>query len=180
MGIGIARTNVSNLVFHLYARSVHPELFEVYAEKELWQHAYSAVIRICESGHTISFRYRNQTVTELTSTREHVLPQRKRCLEKRLRGHRDESFRFEDGLEYQVSYQLEQLEPDVFLNFHEELMLDCDRAEVAYRFSAGNRLSPVPLSLVRADADTKSLLIHAFHTFPECYAVVKTQSLFEL
>jgi hypothetical protein len=33
---------------------------------------------------------------------------------------------------------------------------------------------------VQTDVWTHSLLIHAFHTFPEDCAIVKTQSLFEL
>lgn len=180
MGVGFARTSVSNLVFHLYGRSVHPELFDNFAEKAIWRTDYNAVIRICDAGHTVGFRYDGRTVTEVAATRDQVLPQRKRLLEKRLRGHRDESFRFDNGLLYQASYQLEQLDPEVFLNFHEELLVDCERADVAHLFPAGNRLSPMPLSLIVADADAHSLLIHAYHTFPECYAVVKTQSLFEL
>jgi hypothetical protein len=75
---------------------------------------------------------------------------------------------------------MERLEPTVFLNFHEELSADCKRAAVSYRFPSENRLSPEPLSLLRTDTGTRSLLIHAFHTFPESSSVLKTQSLFEL
>jgi hypothetical protein len=75
---------------------------------------------------------------------------------------------------------MERLEPIVFLNFHEELSADCKRAAVHYRFPTENRLSPEPLSLLRTDSGPRSLLIHAFHTFPESCSVLKTQSLFEL
>lgn len=180
MSVKFARPSSSGLVFHVYGRSVHPELFYVFAEKELWRDAYRAVIRICDAGHIVDFRYDNTTVTEVTATRQQSLPQKKRFLDKRLRGSRDESFRFENGLQYQVSYQLEQLDPEVYINFHEELLLDCGRVAVAHRFPSANRFSPEPLSLVRADANYDSLLIHAYHTFPESYSVVKTQSLFEL
>ncbi len=33
---------------------------------------------------------------------------------------------------------------------------------------------------VRTDAERNGLLVHAVHTFPECSAVVRSQSLFEL
>ena len=35
MTVSFARPDVSNLVFHLYERSVHPESFQVHAEEEV-------------------------------------------------------------------------------------------------------------------------------------------------
>lgn len=180
MEVGYARPSVSDLVFHAYGRTVHPELFQVYAEMQVWQEAFSAEIRICDAGHTVGFRHNGNFITEVTASGEQPLPQRKRFLKKRLRGHRDESFHFEDGLRYHVSYQLEQVDPEVFLNIHEELLIDLGTADVSHSFPPAGRLSPGPLSLIRADVGVRSLLIHAFHTFPQSNAVVKTQSLFEL
>lgn len=180
MQVGYARPSVSNLVFHAYGRTVHPELFQVHAKMQVCQEAYGAEISICDAGHTVAFEFDGNIITEVTATTEQSLPCRKRFLDKRLRGCRDESFRFGNGLRYHVSYQLEQLDPEVFLEIHEELLLDCNTADVAHIFPSGNRLAPGPLSLIRADAGIRSLLIHAFHTFPESNAVVKTQSLFEM
>ena len=180
MNVDFARPNVSDLVFHLYGRSVHPELFEIYTESAILLEAFEARIRICSAGHVVEFRRDADTITEVTATRKQPLPQKKRFLENRLRGSRDDSFRFECGIRYQVSYQVERLDPEVFLNFHEELLIDCDRAETAHCFPAGSRLAPGPISLVQTDVCSGSLLVHAFHTFPESCAVVKTQSLFEV
>ena len=180
MSVGFVRPNSSRLMLHVYGRSVHPELFRIFAETDIAQDGYSATLRICDTGHTIDFRYKGHTVTELTASRDQLLPQKKRLLEKSLRGCRDESVRFDGGLRYSLSYQMERLDPTVFLNFHEELLADCKRAAVAYRFPAENRLSPEPLSLLRTETAARSLLIHAFHTFPESGSVLKTQSLFEL
>ncbi len=180
MNVGFARPDVSDLVFHLFDRTLHPELFEVYAAAEVVQDDYAATMQICNAGHLISFRAKGQTITEVTTTRQHPLPQRKRYLQKRLRGCRDETVQFESGTVYHVSYQLEQLDPEVFLNFHEELLIDCNRAKVSHQFPGGNRLAPHPLSFIQTDIWPHSLLIHTFHTFPENCAVVKTQSLFEL
>jgi hypothetical protein len=167
-------------MLHVYGRSVHPELFRIFAETEIAQNGYSATLRICDTGHSIDFRYNGHTLTELTASRDQLLPQKKRLLEKSLRGCRDECVHFDGGLKYSLSYQMERLEPTVFVDFHQELVADCKRAAVAYRFPAENRLSPEPLSLLRTDSGTRNLLIHAFHTFPESCSVLKTQSLFEL
>ena len=180
MNVDFARPSVSDLVFQAYGRSVHPELFQVYADLQVWQEEYTADIRICDAGHTIDFHRNGQCVTEVTATGKQPLPQRKRFLDRRLRGSRDESFRLEGGLKYHVSYQLEQLDPEVYPEIHEELLVDTKTANVSHCFPAGNRLSPGPLSLIRVDVGARSLLIHAFHTFPDALAVVKTQSLFEL
>ena len=180
MTVGFARPDVADLMFHLYGRSIHPELLITYAESEIEQDDYTASIRVCDAGHVISFCSRGQTVSEITSTRQHPLPQKKRYLEKKLRGSRDAAVSFDCGLQYHVSYQLEQLKSEIFLNFHQELLIDCSRAAVAHRFPGGNRLSPCPLSFIQTDVWPNSLLIHTFHTFPENCAVVKTQSLFEV
>ena len=180
MSVGFARPNSSNLVFQLYGRSVHPELFQVYASAHVWQPAYGATIQICDAGHIIAFRRDRTIVTEVTASRQQALPQRKRFLDRRLRGSRDENFLFDGGVRYSASYQLERLDPEVFLTVHEELLKDGRRAALCHRFPATSRLSPEPISLIRTESDPQSLLIHAFHTFPENSVVVRTQSLFEL
>ncbi len=175
------RPDAAKLEFHLYDRSVHPELFRVYRETTVCcRGKYEAHIKICDAGHLVEFHHQQRSLTELIAFRNQPLPHRKRAIEKRLRGCRDESFRSNCGVHYQISYQLEKLDTDVFLNFHEELLGDCDRAAVSHQFPASTRLAPCPLSLIRTEACRASLLIHAYHTFPDSCAVVKTQSLFEI
>ncbi len=180
MSVGFARPNSSNLVFQVYGRSVHPELFQTFAALQIWQQTYNAKIQICDAGHVVCFREGGTTVTEVTATRQQSLPQQKRFLDRRLKGCRDEAVQFDGGLRYSASYQLEKLDPEVYLNAHDELLKDCRRAALFHRFPAASRLAPGPISLIRTEADTQTLLIHAYHTFPENCVVVKTQSLFEL
>lgn len=180
MSVSFTRANIADLAFSIYDRSVHPELFQVFASTEFGFEDYSAQLQICEAGHTVAFRHAGQTITEVVATREQLLPQFKRILERRIRDSRDETHRFENGIRYQASFQLERLDPEVFQNLHEELTLDCTRADLAVQFPPGHRLAPAALSLIRTDATASSLLVHAYHTFPESAAVVKVQSLFEL
>jgi len=180
MHVGFARPDVDELVLHLYGRSVHPELFDVYARSELRLEGFTVDLRLCDAGHVIEFRHAGGVLTEVASTGRHPLPNRKRMIDNKLHGNRDECHDFECGLRYQVSYQVEYLDPEVYLNFHEELLGDCRRAAVAFCFPPGNRFSPCPISLIRREVYPDSLLVHAFHTFPDSCAVVKTQSLFEM
>lgn len=180
MNISSIRPDVSDLSFHAFGRSLHPELFRTCSGARLRHSTFSAELRICEAGHVVCFQHNGQTITEIASTSRQLLPQRKRLLGDRIRGCHTASIRLDGGIVYHVSFQLEKLEPEVFLNVHEELLLDSERAEVSHHFRSGNRLSPDPLSLIRADLCHDSLAVHTFHTFPESCAVVKTQSLFEM
>jgi hypothetical protein len=67
----------------------------------------------------------------------------------------------------------------LYLRVHEELRADCAKADLAYEFPSPNRFSPGALSLVSAAVTRTSVLLHAFHTFPDHCAVVKTQTLVE-
>ena len=180
MSVSFTRASIAELAFFIFDRSVHPELFQIFATTEFGFADYSAQLQICEAGHTVSLRHAGQTMTEVVATREPFLPQHRRVLERKIRDSRDETHRFANGVRYQASFQLERLDPEVFQNLHDELALDCNRADLACQFPPGHRLAPSPLSLIRTDATATSLLVHAFHTFPDSTAVVKTQSLFEL
>ena len=179
MAVSLIRPDVSELVFHLFHRSVHPELFAIRVAGTIVHDEYEALICLCDAGHFVSFRCGDQTITEVLASGGHALPQQRRLYGRKMRGSRNESRVFEDGLRYQTCYQAETLDAEVFARTHEELALDCLGADLAFRFPPSNRLAPSPLSLVRIDAQNDGLLLHAYHTFPGCRSVVRTQSLFE-
>lgn len=180
MRVEAARPDVDSLVFRLFCRSVHPELLEVHAQTQLRQDAYTADLLICGAGHLVCFRHNGRTLCEVATSMETPLPQHRQVISRRLRGHRNESVEHDGGILYHVSYQVEQLDPDVFLHCHEELLFDAAKSRVAHRFAATTRLSPPPLSILQIEERPHSLLVHAFHTFPDNRAIVKTQSLFEI
>lgn len=180
MDVGFARPDVARLVFRLFSRELHPELVNVYAQAEVENSDYALKLQICDAGHVITFRRNGKVLTEVMTGRESPLPKRRRILSHGVQGHHCESIQFADGVSYHVSFQLEQLEPEVFYHFHEELMADCAAAELSYRFGAANRLAPTPLSFMQIETSNDGLVVHVFHTYPDNYAVVKTQSLFEI
>lgn len=180
MNVGFVRPSVSELSLHLFEWSLHPELFEIRAQQAIRQADYSANVAISDAGHVVELRCGQLTLTEVLARKDQLLPERKLVINRRIKGCRDETCQLDSGAKYHFSFQVERLPPEVFLNLHEELLLDCQRAPIAHSFIAANRLSPAALSFVQTDIWQRSLLIHAFHTFPEDCAIVKTQSLFEL
>lgn len=180
MNVGFVRPSVSELALHLFDWSLHPELFAIRRRETIRQTDYAATVGISDAGHVVEFRHKDLTLTEVLARRDQSLPERRLILNRRVKGSRDESHELESGAKYHLSFQVEKLPPDVFLNMHDELLMDCQRAPISESFGGANRLSPAALSFIQTDIWPRSLLIHAFHTFPEDCAIVKTQTLFEL
>lgn len=179
MQVDYHQPDATQLAFRLFDRVLHPELFDRYAEALLTAADFSVLLRICDGGHVLQFRHQRQVLTEVLGPAEQDLPTQGRCFGFRLRGHRDATHQLPAAVRYQCSTQMEQLAPEVFLDVQEELRRDADKAFLAYEFPGGHRLSPAPLSLLQGEVQARSLLLHAFHTFPESHCILRTQSLFE-
>ena len=174
------RPKVAELVFQLYGRPLHPELFEVYHSQTVKRGDYQAKIDITSAGHVVTWRYAGLTLTEVAASAQHPLPERRRLLSYRLKGQRSDRVECRGRVSYQVSFSLEPAEPEVFWNFQQELALDGLRQGLLHKFDSSGRIALGALSYINVEPRHRSLLIQAFHTFPDDYAIVKSQSLFQL
>lgn len=175
-----ARPNVADLVFQVYGRPLHPELFEVHSRGQIERGDYKATILITSAGHAVSWSYQGLTLTEVATSARNPLPQKRRLLSYKLKGHRADRVPCRGGVGYQVNFQLEKVDPDVFWSFQQELANDGEGQGLLYRFNTSDRLALGALSYVKVETRSRSMLVQAFHTFPDDYAIVKSQSLFEL
>lgn len=180
MPLHVARPDVSELVLCAFERPLHPELFAHYRALTLSNIAMQLEARLHSAGHVLVVRVGSLTVTEVISDRREPLPQHRRLFQHRLRGCQNAAVELGSRLRYSVSASIEQLTHATFLRHSEELVGDCHGASLSVHFDGSNRFSPGAVSLLRTEAWRDSLLVHAFHTFPDHLAVVKTQSLFEL
>lgn len=178
MNVQFARADASQLAFHLFDRAVHPELLDIFAESHIAAPGFEAVLRICGAGHAIEFRRGQRRITEVIGGADQELPQHGRCAVHRLRNGRDLEVGV-DGVDYCCSAHIERLEPEVFHEVHGELLTDSSKALLSYEFPSLHRLQPGAVSIMQAEATASSLIVHAFHTFPESRAVLRTQSLFD-
>jgi len=175
------RPKVAELVFQLYGRALHPELFQVFATRKIERGDYEATINITGAGHVITWRYQGMTLTEVAAAAQQPLPERRRLMNYKLKGQRQDRLDCRGGCRYQVNFQLEDsVDPDVFYAFQQELTLDGQRQGLLHRFESSGRFALGALSYVSIETRPKALLVQAFHTFPNDYAIVKSQSLFEL
>lgn len=174
------RPKVAELAFQLYGRSLHPELFEIYKSHTVERGGYTAKVDITSAGHVVTWRYGGMTLTEVAASAQHPLPQRRRLLSYRLRGERDDRVECRGGVTYQMSFQLEPADPEIFWTFQRELADHGERRGMLHTFDASGRMAMGALSYIHVETRNRSVLVQAFHTFPDDYAIVKSQSLFEL
>jgi hypothetical protein len=170
---------VCDLVFQVYGRPLHPELFDILAMRRIQREDYEVTVRITRTGHVISWRNRTVHLTEVAAA-EQSLPQHRRLLHHRLRGEHTDVIRAGDGISYQTSFQVEVLPPEIFFHVHDEILADGGKRGLLYHFQPDHRLALAPLGFVNVEARAGCLFLCAFHTFPDEHAVIKTQSLIEM
>ena len=174
------RPKVAELVFRLYGRPLHPELFEVCASGGVSRHDFEAKIDITATGHVVTWRHAGLTLTEVATSSHHPLPERRRLMSYKLKGQRSDGLECRGGITYHVSFQLEPVEPEIFWTFQEELAAEEHGHALVQRFDSSGRIALGAVSYINVEARTRSLLVQTFHTFPDDCAIVKSQSLFEL
>jgi hypothetical protein len=155
-------------------------LFHVYETCTIERGDYVAKIDITGSGHVVTWRHAGLTLTEVAASAQHPLPKMRRLLAYALKGQRNDRIDCRGGIRYQMSFQLEPTDPEVFWTFQQELATQGVQRGLLHRFDSSGRFGLGALSYINVEARSRSLLIQAFHTFPDDYAIVKSQSLFEL
>jgi hypothetical protein len=179
MSVDFLRPPVCELVFQLYGRPLHPELFDILAVRKIQREDYHLTVRITRTGHVITWENRDVCLTEVTAAAEQDLPQSRRLLHYRLRSEQTSTLACAHGIHYQMSFQVEVLSPDIFLHVHDEILADGSKRGLLHNFPAHSRLSLAPLGFISAEARPGCLFLSSFHTFPGENTVVKTQSLIE-
>src|SRR5262249_42942369 len=67
MNAYILRPNVSDLVFQLYGRPLHPELFDILAVRKIQREDYSLSVRITRTGHVVTWENADVVLTEVAT-----------------------------------------------------------------------------------------------------------------
>jgi hypothetical protein len=179
MGVYFLRPRVSELVMHLYGRPLHPELFDILAERRVQREDDTLTVRITRTGHVISWENADVFLTEVTATTDQELPQKRRLFASRMRGEQTRTFPCAHGITYQTSFQIEVLPPEIFLHVHDEIIADGGKRGLLHHFHPHQRLAVSPLGYIAVEGRADCLFLTSFHTFPDEYTVVKTQSLIE-
>ena len=178
MALPILRPDVGEMVFQLYGRPLHPELFDILATRRLRFGDAGLDLWLTRTGHVISWQNRRCHLTEVVAA-DQPLPEWGQLLQHKLRGERCDMLGSLAEINYQVSFQLELLSPEQFLNVHQEVLADGGKHGLLHSFAPNHRWALTPVGLINVESRDGCLFLSTFHTFPDDYAVVKTQSLIE-
>jgi len=174
------RPKIAELVFQLYGRSLHPELFEIYQSRTISRGGYEATVQITSAGHLVTWKYDGIILTEVAAAAHHPLPQKRRLMSYRLKGDRSDQLQCRGGIGYEMSFSLEPANPERFLAYQKELTLQATRQGMLQKFDASGRFDTGAMSYVSIDSRDKEFRVQAFHTFPDDCAVLKIQSSYHL
>jgi hypothetical protein len=169
---------VSDLVFQLYERPLHPEFFDILAVRRIERPDYELAIHITRSGHYITWKNAERLLAEVADV-DQCFSEDRRRVSYRLRGEHAATVALSHGITYQMNFQVETLTPEVFLHVHEEILADGTKRGLLHNFQPNHRLAVAPLGYVAAETRASCVFLSTFHTFPEENAVIKSQTLIE-
>jgi hypothetical protein len=174
----IVRPRVAELVFQLYGRPLHPELFDILTVRKIRHEDYELRIWITRTGHVITWENEDVLLTEVADA-EQSLPEKRRILRYHMRGEHSARFPCCHDILYQTSFQVETLPEEIYLHVHDEILADGTKRGILHNFQPNHRLAIAPLGYVVVETRTNCVLFSTFHTFPEENTIIKSQTLIE-
>lgn len=172
------RPKVAELIFRLYGRSLHPELFQICQTRTIEREAYRAKIDITPAGHIVTWQSADATLCEVVTASHYELP-RFRCLHAAPFHETEEQVvQKRNGVIYGVKFGLEILSPKHFWTVQKQAAHTNIEEGLVHRFDSNGRVALGALSYVFVKSNSRRLVVRSFHTFPEDYTVVCCDSLF--
>jgi hypothetical protein len=170
------RPPIEEMSLHVFRRPLHPELFNRLAVRRTSQATGTLELWLTTSGHVITWAGPVGHFTEVAAASEQ-LPEKGRLLRHRLDGQRSVLVGGPGGGQYHVSFQVERLAPDCFYRFQHEIC--SSRDAFVFVEPTNHRLILSPVRAILVESRQRCISLFTFHTFPDEFAVIKTQSLIE-
>ncbi len=174
------RPKITDLNFHLFARNIHPELFNVCASRTIQREQYELRININTDGHSISFAHDDLLLTEVSAGAHHPLPANQILVSHPVEGVCHDRATVGVRIKYRSEVELESVNPKTFVVIQQQLDEKIEFEGLVHRFGSSGRLSFGAISYINVQAFRKHVQVRTFHTFPETCAVLKSESLFEI
>ena len=174
------RPKITDLNFHLFARNVHPELFELCSSRILERENYQLKLSITTDGHLISFTHDDLVLTEISASAHHPLPSQRNLFSHPIEGVCNDVTTLRDRIGYQSQVQLEGVHPTTFVTIEQQLNEKVECEGLVHRFDSNGRMAFGAVSYIHVQSFRKYARIRTFHTFPDTCAVIKSESRFSL
>ena len=165
--------------FSLYLRGLHPELFDIVDERDIFRDCYDASVWITGASHVVTFSAGEKTLTEVLADEGQELPVQHRLASFTFAQNPQKSFRYDDGIAYDARFECRRYTREKFIDQVREIRHAALPDGVLRVFGAGPGGLP-RMSAIGFVPQHRSLSIRAFHTFPDELAILSTHSRFEV
>jgi len=171
---------VEELAFSLFQRSLHPELFQIYASRRLQTEGYEAHIWLTGCTHVVSVFAGNDCLSEVVSPPGQPLPKQGLIERFQFRGPRSHKCTLSRGISYMTDFQIEKMSNSLYKQSHTELERFARNRGIFVKFPKLEVAGLQPFCYIDYEARRYELHIHSFAAYPEQVTMIKTQSLFDL
>ncbi|GAB5495972.1 MAG: hypothetical protein Phyf2KO_10520 [Phycisphaerales bacterium] len=162
----------------LYARALHPELFDLRSRKVVHHGRYELESWLMPGNHVLRFELGDTCASELVIDREDNLPSTGVVSAFPCAGEKDFEHSFETGkVKYLSTVQTEMLSENLYLSTYRE-MKDHIRENESQTFSWDSEAGP-NLSVLDVQAMHNEVHIQAYHLVAQGGFVLRTASIFE-
>ena len=170
---------VGELTFSLFQRPLHPELFQIYAKRQIKTSNYEADIWVTGCTHVVSVFAKNFCLSEVVSAPGQLLPQRGLIERFQFRGPKSHKCTLSRGISYMTDFQVEKMSPNLYRQSHTDLERFARNRGIFVKFAGLEVAGLQPFCYVDFEARQSELQIHTFSAYPEQVTMIKTQSLFD-
>jgi hypothetical protein len=170
---------IEELTFSLFQRPLHPELFRIYAKRQIRTGKYEADIWITGCTHVVSVYAGDVCLSEVVSTPGQMLPRQGLVERFRFRGPRSHKCTLSRGVNYMTDFQIEKMSTNLYRQSHLDLERFARSRGVFVKFPGLEVGGLQPFCYIDFEARQTELHIHTFAAYPDQVTMIKTQSLFD-
>ncbi len=173
------RPKITELNFSLFARSVHPELFEVCVSRTFVREQYQLTLNITRDGHTACFQNDRCLLTEISASALHPLPTQQMLISHSIQ-HPSKHTTSYQNVVFRSKVEMESVHPSVFVTIQQQLNEQLEVEGLVHRFESNGRIAFGAISYMNVQSFQKHVLVRSFHTFPDTCTVMKSESRFSI
>ena len=172
---------LEQIAYRLYERPMHPELFDLPAQKQIKRPAFEASVWLADQGHIISFHHEELTLAEVFIDAACDLPRRGVLDRWTPQGEKAFDRLYCGRIHYRMIAQAEFMTPKVYTQMHKDVLAKGQTGGMCATFP--ERITDdgvVPFSCLEFEIAAQSLHVFAYHALPQHTAMLKVQTLIEL
>jgi hypothetical protein len=170
---------IEELTFSLFQRPIHPELFKIYARRQLKTGKYEADIWVTGCTHVVSVFAAGMCLAEVVSSPGQLLPQKGLIERFQFRGPRSHKYTLCRDISYMTDFQVEKMSPNLYRQSHLDLEGFARNRGIFVKFPRLKVEGLQPFCYIDFEARQRELHVHTFAAYPDQVTMIKTQSLFD-